>query len=97
MSVKGEVVKQDGKWFLDTGNVLMAAGCHHTNGERACGGCYARLSNAIDDTIAILNGGAGVGASGRTKATEDEMRERCIAALDVLVNTITQRQAEKLK
>lgn len=94
MSFKGEVVKQDGKWFLDTGNVLMAAGCHHTNGERACGGCYARLSNAIDDAMEQLNAAKGVGNHLSMPSNED-FRQRCINALDILFKTIEQRQAEK--
>lgn len=39
---------EDGKFRL-SGGTDMQAGCHHTNvATRACGGCYARLSVALE-------------------------------------------------
>lgn len=54
---KGEVMNG----MLDTGSNMMSASCHHSR-VYACGGCYARLSNAIDTAIDLIDAGDKVSA-----------------------------------
>lgn len=37
-----------GAWMLDRGGSYMSASCHHQR-QGACGGCYARAMEALDE------------------------------------------------
>lgn len=69
-SQPGEVV--GGKF--DAGSYMMEAGCHHTtSSDAACGGCYARLSTAIDRALELIRE---ENANGALKVLQATVKQR---------------------
>lgn len=49
MPKQSRVVKtHEGKWMFDRGPHLVSMSCHHKR-EGACGGCYARVIQTLQD------------------------------------------------